>query len=43
MMYVAYRLGGFSEAGKDGDLILLRADPSDIPPLPVYVQLTAEI
>lgn len=39
MMYVAYRLGGFREVGREGDLLRLESDLSEVPPLPGYVTL----
>ncbi|MFF9559627.1 HAD-IIIC family phosphatase [Streptomyces albus] len=42
MMYIAYRLGGFTEVGQDGDVLSLRADDDAIPPLPDYVELLTD-
>lgn len=40
MMYVAYRLGGFREVGREGEVLQLESDLSEVPPLPGYVTLT---
>lgn len=37
MMYVTYRMAGFSEAGADGDLVTLAAPPGDVPAHPPYL------
>jgi 3-hydroxyacyl-CoA dehydrogenase-like protein len=38
-MYVTYKFGGFKEVEKDGDLIILEHDLSQIQPFPAYVQV----
>lgn len=40
MMYVAYRLGGFREVGRQDGVLVLESDLSEVPPLPGYVTLT---
>ena len=39
VMYVTYKFGGFKEAGRRGDLLLLESDLSHIRPAPAYVQV----
>ena len=39
MMLVTYRLGGFKEIEKDGDLVILENDLQQIQPFPDYVQV----
>ncbi|MGW5019748.1 HAD-IIIC family phosphatase [Streptomyces cacaoi] len=42
MMYIAYRLGGFTEEGRDGQVLSLRAADDEIPPLPDYLRLITD-
>jgi FkbH-like protein len=39
MMLVTYRLGGFHELARDGDLLLLEHDLEAVPPIPDYVRV----
>lgn len=39
MMYVTYKLGGFKEVRKAGELAILEHDLAQIQPLPAYVQV----
>ncbi len=39
MIYVTYKFGGFKEVEKDGDLVILEHDLSQIQPFPAYLQV----
>ncbi len=39
MMYMTYRFSQFEEVGKEGDIVLMASDLSQVPPLPDYVSL----
>ena len=39
MMYVTYKFGGFTEVEKNGDLVILENDLSQIQPFPPYVNV----
>jgi hypothetical protein len=39
MMNITFRFAGFSEANRDGNLVILQHDPTRIPKLPEHVNL----
>lgn len=40
MMLVTYRFSRFREIARDGELVTLEADLTDIPPYPDYMEIT---
>ncbi|MEV0622108.1 HAD-IIIC family phosphatase [Nonomuraea sp. NPDC050404] len=42
MMYVTYKFNNFTDAGQRGEVLLLEADLSDIPPDPSYLEVEHE-
>ena len=43
MMFVTYKLGGFKEVSRDGDLVVLEHDLTQIQPFPEYVALNVAV
>jgi FkbH-like protein len=40
MMFVTYKFSRFREAGRDGDLVRLEADLTEVPPFPTYMKVS---